>query len=317
MAVWRMAFRSGNQGPSVWPQCLRLGVAAITYPPIADIDLLEYPEYEPHDKWRQLSGAQNKSLARVAYSMRTGDLIYVKEGTSIVGKGIVLARPGQRAYQFDRSARIVDLGGEVWRHQVPVKWASDFNPVRCLIGTSQQFVVQEIAPRDVARVELLCHPSETADPAANSHLEFLSDESYYRECPERLNVIVRAHNRLSNAFCRWLNRRHGAEASQERNQIDIEFKCRSKTVMAELKVCFGTGTRKAIREALGQVLEYNHYSDRTPRDLWLIVLDEQPNAVDLEYVQQLREQYRFPLFLGWQYRQGFQFSPDWPDKVEL
>ena len=221
--MWRMAFRSGNQGFSVWDQCLRLGVGAITYPALADVDLREYAEYEPSEKWRELSPTQRYSLAQVAYRMQGGDVIFVKQGPEIVSKGVILGNPGHRAYRFDESSRITDRGGEVWRHQVPVKWAADFDPVRCLIGTSQQFTVQALDSEHVARLELAPRAEERPDPALTQRLEFLSEESYYRECPERLNVIVRLHNKLSNAFKRWVRekagRRHDARAKADRHPI--------------------------------------------------------------------------------------------------
>jgi hypothetical protein len=38
MTVWRMSFRVGNQGYEMWPECLRLGAAGITYIPLAKTD---------------------------------------------------------------------------------------------------------------------------------------------------------------------------------------------------------------------------------------------------------------------------------------
>jgi hypothetical protein len=167
MASWRMAFRTGNKGLSLWPECLRLNVAVITYLPLADIDLRLYPEFEPKDKWRELSPSQRSSLGKVAYAMQGGDVIYVKEGPNIVGKGVVSGPPGQPAYEFDPSDRIVtEL--EIWRHQVPVKWEHGFAPVRLLIGTSQQFVVQAIGPADVTRLEALCNQNGAIGPATGN-----------------------------------------------------------------------------------------------------------------------------------------------------
>ena len=39
MTVWRMAMRFGNQGYSMWPQCLDAEVAAITYEVLGKTDL--------------------------------------------------------------------------------------------------------------------------------------------------------------------------------------------------------------------------------------------------------------------------------------
>ncbi|HSZ89546.1 MAG TPA: hypothetical protein VK822_09245, partial [Acetobacteraceae bacterium] len=73
-----------------------------------------------------------------------------------------------------------------------------------------------------------------------------------------------------------------------------------QSFMAELKICYDQNTRQAIRDALGQVLEYNHYPGRAPSEEWWIVLDQQPTPDDSAYIQQLREHYLVPLHLGYE-----------------
>jgi hypothetical protein len=82
MANWRMSFRVGNQGYEMWPDCLRLGVAAITYAPLAKVDLSKHLPGAPKELWDRLEPTQKASLRRVAYEMRAGDIIYVKQGPS-------------------------------------------------------------------------------------------------------------------------------------------------------------------------------------------------------------------------------------------
>jgi hypothetical protein len=62
-------------------------------------------------------------------------------------------------------------------------------------------------------------------------------------------------------------------------------------------VCHGLSPRSAIREALGQIIEYNLYGDETHADEWWIVIDEQPGPDDERYVMLLRRKYALPLFL--------------------
>ena len=69
MNIWRMAFRAGDGGPEMWPDCFRLGVAAITYRPIATTDLSLYAAGEPKELWSQLSPAQKYSLRQVVDSI--------------------------------------------------------------------------------------------------------------------------------------------------------------------------------------------------------------------------------------------------------
>src|SRR5262245_46149999 len=134
MTTWRMAFRAGNHGYEMWPHCYDQGVAAITYHPLEKTDLSKHPEGEPKNLWAELEPAQKASLRRVAYEMKGGDLIYVKQGQMIVGKGIVRGPHGTRAYKFNPKFRNPEDDWP-WPHQVPVKWTSDFPEVRILLGS--------------------------------------------------------------------------------------------------------------------------------------------------------------------------------------
>ncbi|HHT9138408.1 MAG TPA: hypothetical protein ACFYEK_14340, partial [Candidatus Wunengus sp. YC60] len=140
--IWRMAFRCGNQGTSLWGKCKELNVAAITYNSLAKLDLTNYKYNEPRSLWKELSPTQKASLGYVAFDMKNGDTIYVKEGTQIVCKGTVLGK-SDRAYTFDKSFRIIDENGTPWPHQVPVRWEVPFNPpINILLGAEQNTVLE-------------------------------------------------------------------------------------------------------------------------------------------------------------------------------
>lgn len=137
----------------------------------------------------------------------------------------------------------------------------------------------------------------------------LAEDGYYREIGERSLLILRKHNRLSNRFREWLKREGFKGVSREQNRVDVEFTDRGQLFRAELKTCYPVGTTKAIREALGQLLEYNYYGERQPADQWLIVLDQEPSSQDKAYIKTLRERLRLPLSLGWQTPEGtFEFE---------
>ncbi|MBN1867047.1 HNH endonuclease [Candidatus Sumerlaeota bacterium] len=123
MAVWRMAFREGSQGESLWPLCFQYGVAAIDYEPVEDADLSRFSREKPPDGWRELKPSEKSSLAHVAWDMAKGDTIYVKEGKNIAGWGTV-----RGGYKFRLKRRIRDSCGRVWPHRVPVEWEQDFTP---------------------------------------------------------------------------------------------------------------------------------------------------------------------------------------------
>lgn len=110
--------------------------------------------------WAQLTATQNASLRRVAYEMKSGDVIYVKEGPKIVGKGFVTG-----PYTFDSKFRIVDPNGYAWPHQVPVDWLPDFPGARVLLG-AEQLTVKRLSGADVQRIE------SAAPGAAKAHQNY-------------------------------------------------------------------------------------------------------------------------------------------------
>ena len=135
----------------MWPHCYDLGLAAITYWPLENTDLSKYPEHEPKELWAKLATSQHASLSRVAYEMKGGDVIYVKQGPMIVGKGVVGGRRGKRAYKFNPKFRS-PKDNWPWSHQVPVKWESNLPQIEILLG-AEQFAVKPLSPGDVRWLE--------------------------------------------------------------------------------------------------------------------------------------------------------------------
>ncbi len=138
----------------------------------------------------------------------------------------------------------------------------------------------------------------------------LAEDGYYRESSNKLKIIIPKHNKLSNDFTVWLQNK-GVSAKQEENYIDILFNVDGVIYIAELKVVYGVGTTKAIREAVGQLLEYNYYPGRNAKNEWMIVLDQQPLKTDLDYIKKLARKINLPLRVGWQTEEGFEFFPEW------
>ncbi len=142
MNYWRMAFRIGSQGYEMWPGCRERGIAAIGYydedrePIVGDCSKLTEDEYDEiwRRKWPR-SGSARGSLRKVAYRMKKGDIIYVKQGPYIVGKGVIVAE-----YAYDP---YILKGTEIlWEHFVRVDWEKEFPEFRLLLGSELTTVLK-------------------------------------------------------------------------------------------------------------------------------------------------------------------------------
>ena len=147
-------------------------------------------------------------------------------------------------------------------------------------------------------------------PAINSAL--ILEDAYPRATPATIRLIYRKHVSLSKRFLEWLRDEHAISAVRERSQIDLQFNLGRKTALVEFKVAYNGNTKAAIREALGQLLEYNDYPRRDCHDLWFLVLDVAPSVDDLAFVEALTKNQFLPLILAWEDHEAFAFHPRWP-----
>ncbi len=143
-----MSFRFGEGGAEMWARCLEAKVAAMTYSPLKETDLSKFPQEEPANLWKRLPSSARYSLRMVAYEMEPGDVIYVKQGENIVGRGTVTGK-----YRFDRKRLVVDDDGGAWRHQVPVAWDAEFAPIKIQVGDQQRYIVRPLSDKDVELLE--------------------------------------------------------------------------------------------------------------------------------------------------------------------
>ncbi len=58
-------------------------------------------------------------------------------------------------------------------------------------------------------------------------------------------------------------------------------------------------TKRSIREALGQILEYNHYPSESRARKLIVVGPEKPDKNDCEYLKTLRNTYNLPIWFRW------------------
>jgi hypothetical protein len=315
MAYWRMKLRHGIHGEDMWRPCSEARVAAITYDGIQNVDLRPYsPENHPPG-WTEIRGGSAKgSLRAFAWEMRGGDSIYVADSLEhqIVGMGYVGGAVGELAYRFDAESPIKPSNGDRWCHLIDVDWDRNFEPFLYEHPRAAIHTVLELNSDEVQLFE--------RETQANAHRKSgLSEEEvqntllletpYPRYTPAALRQIRREHVRLSNQFKAWLQRAYGIRAIQERQQIDATFELDGSRFLAEFKIAYQGNTKRAIREALGQILEYNHYPPRVSYDQWLLILDTIPCKEDIAFLLLLRETFHLPLTLGWNAGSEFAFEP--------
>jgi|SRR5271157_214477 len=295
MVYWRMKLRAGSHGPDMWGSCKDHLVAAITYSGVENVDLASYSRKRLPPGWNQIrgGGAAKGSLSFFAWDIRGGDWIYVADSLSkkIVGKGYPRVPIGQLAYRFDARSPIMESNGQRWCHLIDVDWDGAFGPVPYEHPRAAQNTVLVLNRDEVERFERATLESEhrqcglTEEEVEDT---LLLETGYPRYTPAAQRLIRREHAALSNRFKDWLENTPGIRAAQEREQIDATFQLDGKTFLAEFKIAYLGNTKRAIREALGQVLEYNHYPPRVSHDRWLLILDTPPCEMDVNFVRRLR-----------------------------
>lgn len=313
----------GDQGgEDLWPLCRANKVAAITYQSIRNVDLSEYSRANYPPEWAEVGSGGKGSMGKFAWEISGGDTIYVADSATkqIVGMGYVSAPIGERAYRFRKDSPIVPRHGDRWRHLIDVDWDDHFTPFayenpRAPIHTVLELKQTEIEGFEHASRSRAHYARGLSEPEIREAI--LWETSYSRYTPAALRLIRREHAALSNLFVIWLQNTYGISVIQEHQQVDAKFEVGGSKFLCEFKVAYQGNTKRAIREALGQILEYNHYPPRTSHNEWLLILNATPSEDDKEYLQRLNETFKFPLSLGWRTDRGFDFQPTFkPGPIE-
>ncbi len=128
---------------------------------------------------------------------------------------------------------------------------------------------------------------------------------------------MKKHNELSNKLVDWLaihNYKHLLQEEMDSlYRVDVEFMAEKELCRAELKICGSGKPLWSIREAIGQLLQYNLYGNREPAKYWFIVLDEKPDQWDFDFLESLRKSYQLPIWLGWEVKDELEF--EWMPKI--
>lgn len=189
---WRMSFKAGNRGYSLWSQCKARQAAVITYDQFHEFDLGPWPTGEPESRWTQLEASQKYSLDAVRYQMRVGDVIYAKDGPFIVGRGTV-----KRNYRFEPDV----LGDRDyrWGHHVQVAWQSSFPATPIPAFGPRQNTVFELSPAQARSLDKQI--DEDSQPGSSlARLEGRLSRCW-RALRARDRRIIEAKKQSSNMRC--------------------------------------------------------------------------------------------------------------------
>lgn len=127
--------------------------------------------------------------------------------------------------------------------------------------------------------------------------------------------VSHEHLKLSIKFIKWLGSQGYKNVKDEyilanQDRIDVLFKLNNKTIFSELKTVSGSSAKRAIREALGQVLDYQYYDQtESASELWIVVNDECSDK-DVLFIKTLIDKHKLPLRLVWQKNRGFTSFPE-------
>jgi hypothetical protein len=127
-------------------------------------------------------------------------------------------------------------------------------------------------------------------------------------------VVSNGHLKLSNKFIKWLTRQGYKNIKSEyilanHDRIDVLFNLNNKIIFSELKTVSGSSAKRAIREALGQILDYQYYDQVVKAsELWIVVNDECSDN-DVLFIKTLIDKHKLPLRLVWEKNRGFLSFP--------
>ncbi len=186
----------------MWGQCYERGIAALGYyyprgsgkPIVGNCRNLTPDEYE--EIWRKklpYDTSSKLSLKRVGYEMKAHHVIFVKEGSFIVGKGTI-TRP------YDWNPDIMAGTDAVWEHLVEVDWDNGFVPIEKVIGSEQRSTVIELSKSEVEAIE---EEEEKAVRDSIKDRDYFEGDEYETESRfrKRNRALIEAKKANSNYEC--------------------------------------------------------------------------------------------------------------------
>lgn len=139
----------------------------------------------------------------------------------------------------------------------------------------------------------------------SGNFKYLNVDSYEKNNKAGKTIVDQKHKKIQNAIYdilkndyAYMNLEKKTDYSSDR--IDIIGKVKSKKEQWHFfEVKTQPTALLCIREALGQILEYNHFPATTHASKMFIVGPEEPSANDIAYLDFLRSHYQMPVWYRW------------------
>lgn len=123
----------------------------------------------------------------------------------------------------------------------------------------------------------------------------ISTDSYYRTVESGTTEVSARHRLIQDGIKRFLKK--------TKKYLEIRFEVDYKDIYAirkdginEVYEIKTYNAKRCIREAIGQLLEYNHYPSRPSSDILYVVGEEPLDKEDKQYMSFLRERYNLPIW---------------------
>lgn len=203
---------------------------------------------------------------------------------------------------------LLESTGKKFEETKKNRWRFFYPSNEYYLNTLQEFIEKD---KPLIDAYLKSKP-ESGIPLADKTIDdqFVKTLPYYKDYMESIKkakktgsvkvkhseyVMSLQHNELSNMMVEYLKKNGYTKVKAEENYVDIKCIDKSgKKVFFELKTA--QTVKSAIREALGQLLEYNHYPNTNKADKLIIVTKYEPEDEDIQYLVGLREIYKIPVF---------------------
>lgn len=109
------------------------------------------------------------------------------------------------------------------------------------------------------------------------------------------HIMTFQHNQLSNELVGYLKSNGYKNVVTDEDFVDIKAEDTNGTkIFFELKTA--TTVKNAIRQAIGQLLEYNHYPNCNKANKLIIVTVLEATKEDIKYLTGLRSVYKIPVY---------------------